>query len=118
MTNSKQYSPRKDKFLRATGGSTQMIYILCSNCQHALLLYQKDGPGNLFRLYLDRILAPEELIAQLSETGAKSDLKNLICPVCEEVIGVPMVYKKEERLAYRLIKGKYHKQKSIGAFPP
>lgn len=59
------------------------------------MIYQKDGPGILKRLYLDRIVS----LINLKEG------KNLECKKCKTVLGVYMMYKKENRPAYRLFVG-------------
>lgn len=64
------------------------------------MVYQKDGPGNLRRLYMDRIFSPEQLTG-LQEIGIK-DIKVLKCENCGEVLGTPYIYPKEKRNAFRL----------------
>ena len=98
---------KKDKYLRARGGSAKIINISCSKCKKLLLVYQKDGPGWLKRCYLNRIIEPEKYSKLQKDKTIKkpSDLKNLICE-CSEVIGSPMLYK-DGRLAYHLIRGKF-----------
>lgn len=85
---------KKDKYRRARGGSSKILAIYC-NCGSFLWLYQKDGPGQLKRMYLDRIMGKdfEPLVA-----SAK-------CEKCGKVIAIPMVYKKENRPALRVIRG-------------
>ena len=62
--------------------------------------YQKDGPGILKRLYLDRIIFPADLIGK----------KNLECRKCKTALGIYALYKKENRPAYRLFAGAIGKQ--------
>jgi hypothetical protein len=81
-------------------------------------LYQKDGPGGLFRLYLDKIHAPEDLASLTYQVNDKSGLSGLHCPKCSELLAVPMVYLPENRLAFNLVRGKFRKEKSNGLFPP
>lgn len=66
-----------------------------------ILLYQKDGLGILKRLYLDRIIIPLSLA---------DGNKNLICKKCNALLGIPMIYQKEKRLAYRLFSGAVEKK--------
>ncbi len=96
---------KKDRFYRSRGGTTELYDIVCSNCHKNFCLYQKDGKGNLLRLYKDRILRLYEL-----KVVVKPEQKNLVCS-CRNIIAVGMYYKKEGRLAYRLIKGRYNKVK-------
>jgi phage FluMu protein Com len=70
-----------------------MLQLSCSHCSNVLFRYQKDGPGILKRLYLDRI-------QDYSSTASK-----LVCPQCKEMLGVKIIYKKENRSAYRLFTG-------------
>lgn len=112
------FKPRRDKFYRARGGSSRFYNIYCSACRAWLLLYQKDGPGKLFRLYLDRIFAPNELAALhvlAQETGG---YPGLTCAICGSSIAVPMVYEQENRYALRLVHGSFYKQASDGSYPP
>lgn len=54
-------------------------------------MYQKDGSGNLRRMYLDRINNPKVSISR----------KDLTCPK-GHLIGVKIIYDKEKRPAFRL----------------
>ena len=53
--------------------------------------YQKDGPGNLRRMYVDRVRNPK----------IGFDKKELVCRN-GHVLGIRIVYEKENRTAYRL----------------
>lgn len=113
-----QFNIKKDKYMSARGGTAQFLIIKCTTCNHDVLLYQKDGPGNLVRMYKDRIVAPVELAAQQEKINRKEDMKGLVCPQCNTLLAVPMVYKSENRLAYRIIHGKIHKMRSAGIWSP
>jgi len=78
------------------------------------MLYQKDGTGNLFRLYLDRIHAPETLAQIRGSVHGSKKFTGLVCSRCNTSIGVPMVYQREGRPAFRLVPGAIVKQKSDG----
>ncbi|MDR2098836.1 MAG: hypothetical protein LBO78_02315 [Rickettsiales bacterium] len=82
------------------------------------MLYQKDGPGSLLRMYKDRITAPEELAKEQERFASKEDMPGVFCPHCNALLGVPMVYEPEKRLAYRVIPGTIRKLKSNGTWPP
>jgi hypothetical protein len=60
------------------------------------VIYQKDGPGILKRMYLDRMVNVD------THKWLKS---NLECPKCKTLLGVPIIYKKEDRPAIRLFAG-------------
>ncbi|OGH74144.1 MAG: hypothetical protein A3C90_03450 [Candidatus Magasanikbacteria bacterium RIFCSPHIGHO2_02_FULL_51_14] len=92
MKKRRQSKLKNDRYRKARGGYSRFLRISCESCGAFLLLYQKDGPGPLKRLYIDRIVAPEEL----------SKAKQLVCPSCKKVIGTFSIYEKEKRLAYRL----------------
>lgn len=118
MTNAKKYQLKKDKYTKARGGFSQFLIVRCAACNHAVLLYQKDGPGGLFRLYLDKIHAPENLANLSRQVNNKASLSALYCPKCNELLAVPMVYLPENRLAFNLVRGKVKKEKNNGFFPP
>lgn len=106
-----KFELKRDQYMSSRGGTSAFYNIYCSHCRKWILLYQKDGPGNLFRLYLDRIHAQDL-------TGKKS-LKSggLSCNHCSASIGVPMIYKRENRPALRLVPGSIVKKKSNGILP-
>jgi len=83
---------KKDKFRSSRGGNTKILEIKCSKCGSFICLYQKDGAGNLLRMYLDRIIEPAELRQK----------KVLRCPNCREICGHQYIYEKEKRKAFRL----------------
>jgi hypothetical protein len=88
-----QIKLKNDKYRKARGGRSRLLNIICVNCQTPLFNYQKDGPGILKRLYIDRI---EEL---------RNQEPQLICPKCKEHLGTLIIYEKENRPAYRLFAG-------------
>lgn len=108
---------KKDRYVKVRGGSSEFLNIYCSSCENHIALYQKDGRGSLLRMYLDRIFEPLSL-ASLQESAEKSSLPSLKCSSCNSLIAIPMVYKLENRLAFRLIKGAVFKKKSDGTYPP
>lgn len=89
----KQHTLKKDKFRRARGGYSRFLEISCNKCTTHLCYYQKDGPGILKRMYVDRLI------------NFKKSSEELSCPKCKELLGVKTVYKKEKRPAYRLFEG-------------
>ncbi len=105
-----QFVINKDKYTRARGGSAKLYQIFCSKCNHEICIYQKDGPGNLLRMYLDKFVAPHNLVEQLKNLKTKKEMPGLKCLSCNELIGVPIVYEKENRLAFRLIPNKVIKK--------
>ena len=102
---------KNDKYRRARGGSAALLELNCSSCASGVAYYQKDGPGNLVRCYLNRFVYPKWLsdLHRDTDINKPSDLSPLRCPRCSSIIGVPMHYK-DGRLAYRLISGTFTKQ--------
>ena len=111
-----QHSIKKDKYVNARGGNSHFLDLFCSMCNEHLVLYQKDGRGGLLRLYLDRIFAPQDLSILYSRINTKSEMPNLKCQKCGALIGTPMIYEAEKRLAFRLIRGSFAKKKSGGGY--
>ena len=99
---------KKDRYRKTRGGYSRFINIYCSKCGNFVALYQKDGPGPLKRMYLDRIFAPE-LIVGLDRVVLKK-LTPLTCRKCEQILGVPFLYKKENRSTFRLFEGSVSKK--------
>ena len=89
---------KNDKYKKARGGWSRMLDICCEHCSNHICYYQKDGPGPLKRMYLDRI------------TGLPTKSRQLACPSCDSVLGVGITYEKENRPAYRLFVGSITKK--------
>ena len=89
---------KNDSFRHARGGNTKIYDLFCSKCGTFILKYQKDGIGDLLRLYFDRI------------TGINNFTDNLKCHKCNYPIGTKMLYRPEARLAYRLQRGSVSKK--------
>lgn len=105
----KQYFKLKsDQYRKNRGGYSRFLNIFCDSCGAHLVLYQKDGPGELKRMYLDRIFAPK---IKKEKTG---DFK---CSACKKVIGTFYNYKKEDRPAIRLYQGSVIKKVGVGVYP-
>lgn len=115
--NAQEFKLKRDRYMSARGGTSAFYNIYCAHCRCWLLLYQKDGPGNLFRLYLDRIHAPENLSSHSRSTRTAVKSKGLTCGRCNASIGVLMIYKPENRPAFRLITGAIVKKMSNGVLP-
>ena len=93
---------KNDRYRKVRGGTTRVLQITCVGtpnhpCGQLLCIYQKDGPGILRRLYLDRIIENT-----LVERKAGSSVF-IMCPKCKRDVGLYYPYKKEDnRPAYRL----------------
>jgi len=79
------------------------LEISCEGCGQIVGFYQKDGPGILKRMYLDRIYKSKDY-SDLAGKSFKS-LPPLVCRKCGRLLGVPMIYEKEKRPAFRLFQG-------------
>lgn len=106
MAIKNQFSLKNDKYRKIRGGYARFLNLYCASCKHYLALYQKDGPGPLKRLYLDRILAPEIF----------KNKKELICKSCKKIIGTRYIYQKEKRLAIRLYQDAIVKKVGKGVY--
>ncbi len=82
---------KKDKYKKVRGGYSRLLQISCQKCSKQICKYQKDGPGNLRRMYIDRILENKVPIID----------KNLNCSE-GHLIGIKIIYEKENRPAFRL----------------
>ena len=100
---------KKDKYWRDRDSTNIIIDIVCVNCNNSVFLYQKDGRGNLYRAYLNRIVAPEEIASLQDKIVSVKQMNPLLCK-CGKMIGIPMDHW-EGRLAFRLIKGAYAKKR-------
>lgn len=83
---------KNDRYKRIRGGYSRLLQISCQKYNSLICLYQKDGPGNLRRMYLNRISNPKVPIATP---------KNFTCPR-GHILGVKIIYEKEKRSAFRL----------------
>lgn len=101
---------KKDKYSSNRGGRSALLDISCQHCGNHICFYQKDGPGELKRMYCDRIVAPEELVQRYKGKNY-SELEPLNCENCKRQLAVPMIYEKEKRSALRLFVGAVNKQK-------
>lgn len=102
-----QFKFTSDAFKKARGGYSRLLEIVCTKCGKRVCLYQKDGPGLLKRMYLDRMF---ERDGSNGVSGSIKNLPQLICHGCKEHLGIPMLYKKEDRPAYRLFVGSVTKK--------
>jgi hypothetical protein len=82
---------KNDRFRKSRGGYSRLLRISCEKCGAAVCDYQKDGLGNLRRMYLDRISHPKVSLSA----------KTLHCPN-RHLLGVKVIYEKERRPAFRL----------------
>lgn len=116
--NQAKHVLKKDKYSRVRKGKSCFLDIYCSACNAHIALYQKDGPGSLIRLYLDRIREPKEISGLQLLVSGKDGMQTLHCLQCMAIIGIPMVFQAENRLAFRLVRGSFSKRLSDGTCAP
>ncbi len=85
--------------------------IHCGKCGEYVLTYHKHGAGKgILRLYFSNIYSPEKLIKKLKAGFSKiKEAPNLLCPECEEVLGVPAI-SKGQKWVYRMRQGYFHRK--------
>ncbi len=93
------------------GSKFKVFDIHCGKCGEFVLTYHKYGAGKgILRLYFHRIMAPAELKELLDKPCQRvSDVPNLSCSACEEVLGVPIV-SKGQKGAFRMRQGFFHRK--------
>jgi ribosomal protein S27E len=99
---------KKDQYRNARGGYSRFLNLFCESCGSHVALYQKDGPGELRRMYVDRIFVPE----------VSKNERALICKSCGKILGTFYTYEKEKRPAIRLYQGSIIKKVGRGVYPP
>jgi hypothetical protein len=101
-----KYQLKNDRFSKNWGSKTRLYDIYCVKCNARVLVYQKDGTGNLKKCYLNRILAPSDLamLHHNIRTSAPKDVPDLKCHSCHEVLGTPYLHE-DGRIAYRIRQG-------------
>jgi hypothetical protein len=80
-----------DKYQKARGGYSRLLKVSCERCNELICVYQKDGPGQLRRMYSDRILQPK-ISWKLNQ--------KLVCRKCKKWLGIAVVFKKEKRKCF------------------
>lgn len=104
------FKHKNDKYRKVRGGKSIFLEIHCSQCEGAVLIYQKDGDGALMRCYLNRIFSPPEYERLQYQAGLRlKEIPNLKCPHCHQLIGTPMIHN-DGRFAFRLKPGSFKKQ--------
>lgn len=102
---------KSDKYKKVRGGYSRLLDISCAKCGTHLCYYQKDGPGILKRMYLDRIYGSAKY-SGLQSAPLKT-IAQMTCLSCKQVVGVPYNYAKENRLAFRLFVGAITKKITV-----
>ena len=87
--------------------ASEVLEIRCSGCGARIARYRKQGTGALLKLYLDRVIEPDEL----ARRGPASSLPPLDCPQCHQRLDLAMAGERG-RPAYRLIQGTFRRRKA------
>ena len=93
---------KKDKYSKTRGGQSRLLDINRPDCKIHICFYQKDGPGLLKRMYLDRI---KDSKYHRLENLIFTELPQFTCPNCNRHLGIPFIYKVEKRQGFRLFVG-------------
>jgi len=91
---------KRDKYKSARGGYSRLLNLHCRKCDYIFAIYQKDGSGNLRRMYMDRILGPEDFVGL--ENKNIENIEPIRCQNCNFLVAMPFIYKKENRKAFRV----------------
>ena len=86
---------KSDDYQKSRGGYSQTLNLGCNRCGLPLGSYQKDGPGPLKRLYIDRLTAIEP-----SQSYAENAV--LFCFGCKRPLALGYIYAKENRPSWTL----------------
>lgn len=92
---------KRDKFRDVRGGYSRLLKLSCEKCGATVGLYQKDGPGPLKRLYIDRILD--------LKVAFKNNQK-LVCKKCKRWLGLASKYQEENRPCFILFQDAVNKK--------
>lgn len=92
------YKFQRDKYQKSRGGTSRVLDVRCEHCDSHITYYQKDGPGLLKRMYVDRFI------------DVKPNAEQLTCVSCNRSVGILINYKKENRAAYQLFVGSVKKK--------
>ena len=110
MENLPKFKFKRDAYMKKRGAPA-MLAITCAQCGVYVMSYQKDGPGPLLRCYLDRIHHPAELESRQYSDRATQMSHKLSCGNCNAVLGSPIIYAKEDRLAYHMRPAYFRRKK-------
>lgn len=87
---------KQDKYSQARSNYSEILVLKCRKCGGFIANYQKDGPGDLLRIYVDRINDNKKIVDEFTID------KKLTCPHCQRLLGLGYLYPKEQRPAYIL----------------
>ncbi len=91
----------KDSYQETRGAWSRWKELSCRKCQAIVGIYQKDGPGLLYRSYVDRFAWSAFPFEKLSHTQKPI----LSCPGCQRELGILSKYRDEDRPALLWLAG-------------
>lgn len=113
-TDTPHYTFKVDQYSYARGGYSELVRVSCAACDTFVMDYQKDGPGYLYRGYIDRVLGPDELVKTYEAVISIDNCPMLQCPSCNAVLAKPMVFALESRVALKFKRNAVVKRKADG----
>lgn len=87
------YKIKNDKFQKSRGGTSCILDVRCDHCAGHVCYYQKKRPRLTQAYVICRMI-------NLQPTG-----ESLLCAGCQRLLGVRVIWQKEDRPAYRLFAG-------------
>ena len=110
-----KFKLKSDGYSSSWGGSSRFLDISCGACNEELFLYQKDAPGNLFKFFTPRIVAPPEMVEKFSKIGTKA----FNCPntECDTLLAMPTKIVGDDRPAMRIVGPIRSKVNQNGLYP-
>lgn len=112
-----KFTIKNDGYKTVRDNYSRFLNIYCDRCGEFLLLYQKDGKKNrMKRMYLDRIVAPEEY-ANFQYLPFEQ-VPDIVCKKCKRIIAIPSIYEEENRKALLLLSFAFIQRISSGTYPP
>ena len=106
------FTMKNDTYRNAGGGKAFMVDVSGAKGSALVLVYQKDGDGQLKRCYFNRIFSPM-VFSQLQHDATlrtPEQAPALTCPSCGETIGMPIRHH-DGRFAFRLRQGYFTKKR-------
>lgn len=83
----------KNPYYKKIKRSFKMV-VSCGKCKKDLVLYQKQGKGNLLNMHIDRIIKSEIDLSKLPSVFE--------CPECSNILGTRMTLKQEDEEVYKM----------------
>ncbi len=76
------------------------MLVICGHCKTHIAEYQKVGKGNLLRMKVERVIKSSIDLSRLKE--------ELICPYCNEILGIKSIEKGTNKIEYIMKRSMYN----------